>query len=633
MQKRMVKKLHFGQLKTHLSRVIALLLVWLASTIPGNATSEVAVQSDTDQHVVALNDVRLTEIKEMGAKYELGPAQQIKLPERILRNPRDYSRYIITADFTIPDLEVAPLWSVYFMAMNDGGVVKVNGKTVGDVQTSTHETAVRHIRPFTFLIPAGILKSGSNSLEVDLSSIDNYMYLARIFVGPAEVVAADFKRRYFWQNTMAQVGFDFSLIISAVLYGIFAMRRREIKYFLLGTTAFSWSLVCIAYFLPPIPAAWFPIWCLVRIIGIALVTNGIWIFLSLEAMPHNRWFPRLCFIIGVIGPVQFLINFWLTDEIYSPSFEAAWGFFTVGIGFYPLSKLALKLWRHWDWRTAIFVVATIAGLGAGLADMVMSNTNSSVFDGLGYTAQAISPLWFAAIGFILVREFVNSIKQQENSNQLMAAKLQEQQVQLAKLHERSRQRDREAAIHEERQRIMQDIHDGLGSQLISSLALSERGELSCAQINLLLLECIDDLRLAIDSMEGDDDSFCMLTGNLRFRMEPRLRAAGISLKWDVTNLRNDVMVPVSKSLALLRILQEVITNALKHARASQLAVVMSSNENCLRIRVQDNGIGFDPEAIRSGKGLPGLRKRAKLIGAQLLLDSQSGTLIQISMPV
>jgi signal transduction histidine kinase len=83
----------------------------------------------------------------------------------------------------------------------------------------------------------------------------------------------------------------------------------------------------------------------------------------------------------------------------------------------------------------------------------------------------------------------------------------------------------------------------------------------------------------------------------------------------------------------LRILQEVITNTLKHARASQLCVMMSSNEGSLVIRIQDNGIGFDPRVIRSGKGLPGLKKRAEQIGAQLVLDSSKGTLIQISLPV
>jgi signal transduction histidine kinase len=607
--------------------LMVMFITWITGVFPLNALAAETSAPRADRHVVEIKQIRLADPEE--------PSVQTRytLPERIFRNPRDFGRYKMTAEFTVADMSVAPHWSVYFMAMNDGGVVKVNGTTIGDVQTSSRETAVRHIRPFAFLIPDGVLRNGTNTLELELGSTDNYMYLARVFVGPAEVVRDDFERRLFWQNTMAQVGFDFSLVLSAVLFGIFSLRRSEIKYLLLGTTAFSWSLVCIAYFLPPLPTALFPMWCLVRIVGIALVTNCTWVFLLLEARPDNKWFPRLCALVGLAGPVQYMINFLLNNEIYSPLFESAWGFVTVGLGFYPLSALAQNLYRRWEWRSAVFLVATTAGLGAGLADMVLSNTNNSVFDGLGYTAQAVSPLWFAGIGFLLVREFVSSINEQDNLNRLMSVKLKQQQVQLTNLHERSRQREREATIHEERQRIMQDIHDGLGSQLVSSLALSERGNLSGTQISQVLMECIEDLRLAIDSMSGDDDNFCILMGNLRFRMEPRLRAAGITLRWDVSGLHDDVMVPVSKALALLRILQEVITNTLKHARASQLCVMMSSNEGSLVIRIQDNGIGFDPRVIRSGKGLPGLKKRAEQIGAQLVLDSSKGTLIQISLPV
>ena len=89
------------------------------------------------------------------------------------------------------------------------------------------------------------------------------------------------------------------------------------------------------------------------------------------------------------------------------------------------------------------------------------------------------------------------------------------------------------ASAQERQRIMQDMHDGLGSQLLSSLMLVERGAMSNEQVAQILRESIDDMRLAIDALAAEDSDLLAALGNMRFRMEPRLKGAGMDLQWDV----------------------------------------------------------------------------------------------------
>ena len=69
---------------------------------------------------------------------------------------------------------------------------------------------------------------------------------------------------------------------------------------------------------------------------------------------------------------------------------------------------------------------------------------------------------------------------------------------------------------------MADMHDGIGGQLISKLSLVENGEASKEQVAAALRECIDDLRLAIDSLEPAGDDLLPVLGNLRYRLEPRL---------------------------------------------------------------------------------------------------------------
>jgi signal transduction histidine kinase len=177
------------------------------------------------------------------------------------------------------------------------------------------------------------------------------------------------------------------------------------------------------------------------------------------------------------------------------------------------------------------------------------------------------------------------------------------------------------------------MHDGLGSQLVSSLALSERGALDAEQTSALLRECIDDLRLAIDSLAGTEDSFAVMAGNLRFRMEPRLRAAGITLKWNSAALSDAAVVPLAHTLPLLRILQESLSNALKHSQASEIAVTMGSNESDLHLWVSDNGKGFDPRQVHPCKGVYSMEKRARGIGAELGIDGVNGTTVRVTLPL
>ncbi|RYZ05549.1 MAG: hypothetical protein EOO24_12300, partial [Comamonadaceae bacterium] len=255
-----------------------------------------------------------------------------------------------------------------------------------------------------------------------------------------------------------------------------------------------------------------------------------------------------------------------------------------------------------------------------------------LFSDVGYTAQAVSPIWAGAIVIVLVKDFADSFKRERDLHQSMVRRMQQQEQQLRQLHEKDQLRERERATFEERQRIMQDIHDGLGSQLVSSLALSERGALDARQTSALLRECIDDLRLSIDSLAGSDDSFAVMAGNLRFRMAPRLRAAGIALRWNSAGLHDADGVRGVNALPLLRIMQESLSNALRHSGAREIGVTLESIDEGLRIRIQDDGHGFEPAEVRPGKGLGGMEKRARAIGARLTVSQDDGTTVEVVVP-
>jgi signal transduction histidine kinase len=99
----------------------------------------------------------------------------------------------------------------------------------------------------------------------------------------------------------------------------------------------------------------------------------------------------------------------------------------------------------------------------------------------------------------------------------------------------------------------------------------------------------------------------------------------------------DERLPGSLETALYRIIQEALTNVLRHAHASRVAVALHHRGDAVVAMVEDNGVGFDPdEAARRGRlGLLGIRERAKMLGGSLTIESKpgQGTVMLVQAPV
>ena len=187
--------------------------------------------------------------------------------------------------------------------------------------------------------------------------------------------------------------------------------------------------------------------------------------------------------------------------------------------------------------------------------------------------------------------------------------------------------DRRRAIAEERDRIMLDLHDGIGGQLVSTLAYMKSNHVGDDTLRIALEDALRDLALMLDSMENHD-SLVTLLGMLRTRLEGLLSEHGIVFDWQVHGEPRLAKDGPSQSLQLARIVQEAITNVIKHANADTIVVFADETE----IRISDNGTGFDPEAVnpRSAHGIANMKRRAAAIGLDMTITSdQSGTSLSL----
>jgi signal transduction histidine kinase len=228
------------------------------------------------------------------------------------------------------------------------------------------------------------------------------------------------------------------------------------------------------------------------------------------------------------------------------------------------------------------------------------------------------------------RRVAQALAESRRLNSELEERVRQKQLELERSFDALQRLSREAAVVEERRRIMADMHDGIGGQLISTLSLVEGGEAPMEQIAEALRECIDDLRLAIDSLEPTDDDLLPVLGNLRYRLEPRLKARSIELDWQVKDVPKLACLTPQNVLHVLRILQEAFTNVLKHAQATVVTVVTSSDARGVRIDVSDDGRGFDAADGSHGHGLASMRQRARAVGGELLLKTTpTGTTLSL----
>jgi signal transduction histidine kinase len=256
---------------------------------------------------------------------------------------------------------------------------------------------------------------------------------------------------------------------------------------------------------------------------------------------------------------------------------------------------------------------------------------SSWYSGQSY--QPVSSLLFGlALGFVVLERFRWTSDQLRQLVSNMTDILSRKEQFIEQNYQRTEQLVREQERTRERARILRDMHDGVGSHISTAIHQLQSGKASQGEVLQTLRDSLDQLKLTIDAMNLPPGDITALLANLRYRLEPRLKASGIELLWDV-----DLLAPLERlDDTAMRHLQymvfEAVSNVLQHANASLLSIELrSAPEGGALLRVVDNGCGFDPERLQS-QGLRSLRERAATIGAQLQVSSIAGnTVVQITL--
>jgi signal transduction histidine kinase len=194
--------------------------------------------------------------------------------------------------------------------------------------------------------------------------------------------------------------------------------------------------------------------------------------------------------------------------------------------------------------------------------------------------------------------------------------------------------DRVVAAQElERKRLARELHDETGQALTSILlglkpleqaVASDEGRAAVASLRELVVSTLQNVRrLAVELRPSALDDFGLVPALERladtFREQTQIR---VDLE---TNLGEE-RLPGEVETAIYRIVQEALSNVVKHAGASRISTLLTRKEGSVATVIEDDGLGFDPGAVgEEGLGLVGMRERVGLVGGQLRIESAAGT--------
>jgi signal transduction histidine kinase len=535
--------------------------------------------------------------------------------------------------------EAGRAWSVYLPRFTNGVEVLVNGVEILDSRRDPDANRPDRATPEIGVIPASLLHDGANDLVIRLyvwGPISGY--LAPLFVGPDDALRPYYETRTLVFVTLPMVFAAWRGILAVILAIMWAMRRHEPAY---GALAAAMALGAIqAFLLTTVDEPRHPH------LNAALIASGpleSGFVLAFGILFFTRKWPRvLGALIFVPGVLLALIGLFGTPQAVR-EYALILGLPTVGVHIVLLALIvAWSEVRRQD-VPGLLLGCAVTILLTSFAHDLLSVAQIIPDHRLFYTRLSYSAM-LAAIGAGLTFRFARALNRVDGFAAHLAIQLRAAEEKLKASFAREQERERAAALARERTRLMRDLHDGLGGQLVSIVALSERGE--AGGIGDAARAALKDLRLVIDSMDDIGGDLMLALGTWRDRVTAQLRPHNIALDWHAS----PPGLPVHPELRpwhviqIIRILDEAVTNAAKHAGAERISVSIETlrddaGEVFGAITVADDGKGFAPSGDaavakrKSGRGLSNMQNRAARCGAALkLVSGDGGTRVRLELP-
>nr|CAA6802524.1 MAG: Signal transduction histidine kinase [uncultured Thiotrichaceae bacterium] len=550
-------------------------------------------------------------------------------------------RVLYSIDFPVPYWPEAGLglWSIVIPGVGQNAAVFLNGKLLGWGGSFEQPVARNHTRPMLFPISDGLIQQGDNRFDIYVAADSpEEGFLTETYLAPSDLVTPAYQAYYFFRFSAPQIVTLSTLIVSGFMCMLWFYRRKDVEYGLFALMGFSWSLFSLNQFVVDVPLATHNWNWLMQVSSTLLCAFGI-LFIHRFLKQKYVYVERgLLIAVAILAVVLWLVPIaW-----FYPLVKFFWAPLVLTGAFYILVNALLKLIETPGIELIVLSTAVAIIFLLVCHDQMVIWGVWPVYE--GHLLHFGAPFLLLAFTWILLRRFVESLNSAEQYNvdlrilnQGLESRVEEKSKRIAQSYEMIRQLGQEQVVQQERSRIMRDMHDGIGVYLTSMLRQLEHDPVDRKHLKDSAHNALNDLRLMIDSLGSASTDLSAMLGMFRTRITRLVEACHIELAWDVDELPPVDDFGPERALNLLRILQEAVTNALKHSQATHIRLSASvetieGNQSHIIISVKDNGEGFTTSNSQ-GNGLSNMQHRSHKIKANFTVNSgQGGTCVTVTLP-
>lgn len=542
---------------------------------------------------------------------------------------------------------------IFFQAIN-GGDFYINGVWLLNLPTSDEKARWAWYKPTLLQLPNALLHwdGRDNELTVVNATREPFWLIPRAYLGHSHDVRVVYEILFYITHVLASATHFFALLVGFFMIGAWSSKSSGNSYGIVGIITISWSSLYALAMWEYVPLEWHKTW---RLSGYLL--EGILLaVLPLHILKH-------CHRPLTTSQGQCLALYAASAAILYAFFEGQienslnifWSLPLLVVYLYAVVRLGFYALREKKGSSTALFVQSLLTIFIGFHDYLILTGLIHTFDfnpsswmAYFFVSEHVYfihlglPFMLIVMAQIWLEERMDYMKKIASNNQELERALIEKERQLKISFYNESKLQRQSAANLERERIYQDVHDGIGSRLIATLFSARQGVLTPVDMEAQIKSCLDDLRLIINT---DVDS----TGDIQsaifdycIDLESKISSLDLDFQYDIDDTHAIHLFP-RHHMNLLRILQELLANAIKHARATEILVEFQQSDLMIELMVTDNGIGLPhhinvqapgPSTTQGGRGLQGIALRTLQSGAIYTAKPVSqGTCIHIQMPL
>lgn len=524
--------------------------------------------------------------------------------------------------------------SLYIPRLGNTFAIWINGnglESFGAIPANLYDDAA--MAPRYFVIPPHML-SPVSVIEIEIGAIGTRQAgLSPVTVGTAREVSPLYHAKYHWQVTGAHIVVAASSVLGALAILLW-FRLRNPAYLAYGLGELLWTTQTLRILVEHAPLPW-PWWGVIPLAAFNAAPPLLCVFALLFMGVTKSRVITVAYALIVLAVPAALLSMLGGMLWLAPVFQAVITLTSVAMAWVVLTAAMQSATQE----RRVLAIAVGVIVACAVRDVLTIRLSASSYDIVPWVR-------FAWVGFGLSMAWIVTERLRKDhatakaADQLLDEKFKVRNAELGAAFEEERAEVKRRGAKEERQRLMQDLHDGLGSQLVGALRMSQQPSASRDEITRQLRGAVDQLKITVDAMHETDGDITSVMAATRYRLAPRLQAAGIDLQWDVAQLPILPSWSVRQSYQLQMILFEAFTNMVVHSEARSASlrarVVEGDGDSVIEITISDNGRGFDladPQSA-TGRGLSNMQSRAQTLGVNLKMSSVPGnTCICLRIPV